>query len=129
MSQFRIYGHANYLRERTRLISDAVHSAAVAGLAIPEEKRFHRFFPLEDGYFFTPDDRSEAYLIIECVLFEGRSMETKKAFYRELLQRLGADCGIAAQDIEFTFIETPRHDWFIRGVPGDELSLNYTVNR
>ncbi len=129
MSQFRIYGHANFLRGRTRSISDALHAAAVAGLAIPEEKRFHRFFPLEDGYFFTPPDRSEAYLIIECVLFEGRSVGTKKAFYQALLQRLEGDCSISAQDIEFTFIETPRHDWFIRGVPGDELSLNYTVNR
>lgn len=26
-------------------------------------------------------------------------------------------------------IETPRHDWGIRGMPGDELNLNYTVER
>jgi hypothetical protein len=26
-----------------------------------------------------------------------------------------------------TFIETPRHDWLVRGQPGDELELTYKV--
>lgn len=26
-----------------------------------------------------------------------------------------------------TFLETPRHNWLIRGLPGDELELNYKV--
>lgn len=127
MSQFRIYGHAMFLKPHARRISAALHAAAVDALKIPESKRFHRFISLDEGMFFTPDDRSEKYVIIECMMFEGRSVATKKAFYRTLLSRMQGDVGIKAQDIELTFIETPRHDWLIRGHAGDELKLDYPV--
>lgn len=127
MSQFKIYGRDRFIREHATEISGAIHRAAVAAFQLPESKRFHRFIPLESGLFFTPDDRSERYIIIECVLFSGRSVETKKAFYRELLAQLANGPGIDAQDIELTFIEAPRHDWLIRGLPGDELELSYPV--
>ncbi len=61
------------------------------------------------------------------MLFEGRSIETKKRFYQRLLTGLGAEHGISPQDVEMTLIETPRHDWLIRGHPGDELELTYKV--
>lgn len=35
--------------------------------------------------------------------------------------------GMSVQDIEITIFETPKHNWGIRGVPGDELKLNYKV--
>ncbi|APF21976.1 putative transglutaminase-like protein [Clostridium butyricum] len=31
-------------------------------------------------------------------------------------------------DVEITIFETPNYNWGIRGVPGDELGLNYKVN-
>jgi Tautomerase enzyme len=37
-------------------------------------------------------------------------------------------CGIAPQDVEITVFETPRANWGIRGVPGDELALGYKVD-
>lgn len=127
MSQFKIYGHARFLAGRTRLLSATIHRSSVAVLGLPESKRFHRFIALDEGCFLTPDDRSERYIIIECVLFEGRSVETKKEFFRHLLAGLRDDHEISSQDVEMTFIETPRHDWLIRGLPGDELKLSYKV--
>lgn len=35
---------------------------------------------------------------------------------------------ISPQDVEVTIFETPKHNWGIRGLPGDELALNYKVN-
>ena len=32
-----------------------------------------------------------------------------------------------ASAVEITIFETPRGHWGIRGLPGDELDLNYTV--
>lgn len=127
MAQFKIYGHVDSLKSNSGVISEAIHRAAVDALGLPESKRFHRFIALEEGMFLTPDDRSDRYVIIECVLFEGRSVGTKKAFYRQLLSSLHARAGIDAQDIELTLIETPRHNWLIRGMPGDELHLTYQV--
>ena len=45
-----------------------------------------------------------------------------------MYQRLHDQLGIAGNDIEITLFETPKHNWGIRGVPGDELMLNYQVN-
>lgn len=127
MAQFKIYGHASFLEGRTESISTALHAAAVDALGLPPAKRFHRFLPLLEGYFVTPEDRSDRYLVIECLMFEGRTVETKKAFYALLLRNLDEQAGISAHDVEVTFMETPRHDWLIRGQPGDELDLPYRV--
>lgn len=67
-----------------------------------------------------------AYLIVEISLFEGHTKETKKSLIRGLFAELGA-LGFAAQDVEITIFETPRHNWGIRGKPGDELQLTYPV--
>jgi phenylpyruvate tautomerase PptA (4-oxalocrotonate tautomerase family) len=80
----------------------------------------------EDDFIF-PADRSAAYTIIEISMFEGRSVAAKKQLIRLLFERIAGECGIAAQDVEITITETPRHHWGIRGRPGDELGLNYTV--
>ena len=59
-------------------------------------------------------------------MFEGRSTETKKLLIHELYRTTTA-IGLSAQDVEITITETPRANWGIRGVPGDELQLPYQV--
>lgn len=129
MAQIKIYGHAAQLGVNRRAISDAIHACAMAELGLPADKRFHRFIPLETADFIHPADRSERYTIIEVSLFEGRQVETKKQFIRALFARF-AELGLAsAQDLEITLTETPRHNWGIRGLPADELTLNYKVEK
>lgn len=128
MAQFKIYGHHSFLEQSAAAISLAIHNASVDALGLPEEKRFHRFIPLEPWQIITPSDRSDRYLIIEIMMFEGRPVATKKAFYIHMLRNLEKECGVAPIDIEVTITETPRYDWLIRGLPGDELSLDYRVN-
>ena len=93
----------------------------------PPEKKFHRFIRLDKEDFIHPEDRSEAYTIIEISVFEGRSEQAKKALIRELFSNLEQSAGISPQDIEITIFETPKVNWGIRGKPGDELALNYKV--
>ena len=111
-----------------RELSDIIHSCAVDALAFPKEKRFHRFIALADGDFIHPPDRSERYTVIEILLFEGRSVEAKKRFIRLLYERNREHLQLDPMDLELTLIETPRHNWGIRGLPGDELDLNYRVD-
>ncbi len=59
-------------------------------------------------------------------MFEGRSVEVKKRLIRLLFERCSA-LGIERNDLEITIFETPKHNWGIRGVPGDELDLSYKV--
>src|SRR5688572_6338998 len=128
MPQVKIYGHAAPLRAMQRQLSDVIHGCAVDALAFPSEKRFHRFIALADGDFIHPPDRSERYTVIEILLFEGRSVEAKKRFIRLLYERASDQLQLSPMDLELTLIETPRHDWGIRGLPGDELELSYRVD-
>ena len=126
MAQIVVYGHAAALRPRIPALSAAIHRATVGVLGLPEDKRFHRFLPLEPDCFLTPADRSEDYIIIEVSMFEGRSPETLKEYVRELYRQTSG-LGIAPIDVEITISTTPRHHWGIRGLPGDELTLDYRV--
>jgi len=126
MAQFVIYGHAAALRPRIRPLSDAIHEAAVTALRLPAAKRFHRFVPLDPDCFIAPPDRSQDYTVIEVSMFEGRSTATKKLLISELYRTTSA-IGLGTHDVEIAITETPRANWGIRGVPGDELELTYQV--
>jgi phenylpyruvate tautomerase PptA (4-oxalocrotonate tautomerase family) len=127
MAQVKIFGLRRSLQNRRTAISQAIHSSVVEALEYPPEKKFHRFIALDEEDFIYPPDRSEHYIIIEISIFEGRSIEAKKMLIRLLYERIPRLCGISTQDIEITIFETPRHCWGIRGMPGDEIGLNYKV--
>lgn len=127
MSQIKVYGRRDHLDPIKARLSDVIHGCIVAALQYPPDKRFHRFFPLAADDFIYPADRSERYTIIEISLFEGRSVAAKKALVRLLYERTAAELDLAPLDLEITLSETPRHNWGIRGQPGDELGLTYTV--
>ncbi|MDQ3657159.1 MAG: tautomerase family protein [Chloroflexota bacterium] len=127
MAQIRIYGRHEHLNAHRDGISNAIHASAMVVLGLPEEKRFHRFIGLDAADFIHPGDRSRQYTIIEISMFEGRSVEAKKSLIRLLFERMETECGIEPQDVEITISETPRHNWGIRGLPADELTLDYQV--
>jgi len=54
-------------------------------------------------------------------------VETKKQLITHLIQNIHEKLNISLTDIEITIFETPKHNWGIRGLPGDELVLNYKV--
>lgn len=127
MAQFKFYGHREVLENQRKALSDATHACATEAFGLPQEKRFHRFEGLDAENFIYPAGRTEKYTIIEVLLFEGRPVEAKKKFYALMFDRFEKELGIGPNDLEITLIETPRHDWAIRGLPGDELELNYKV--
>ena len=128
MSQIKIYGLKDSLKDHQAKLSDAIHKAVVEALAYPVNKKFHRFIGLDQSDFIFPADRSSSYTIIEISMLEGRSVETKKTLIQSLFQYIEQDTGIAPQDIEITIFESPKHNWGIRGQCGDELMLSYKVS-
>ncbi|MCG8001730.1 MAG: tautomerase family protein [Candidatus Thiodiazotropha lotti] len=127
MAQIKIYGLKSNLEENRMAISNSIHKAVMSALEYPPEKKFHRFISLENEEFIYPNDRSAKYIIIEISMFEGRTIETKKTLIRELYTNIESQAGINTQDIEITIFETPKENWGIRGLPGDELTLSYKV--
>jgi phenylpyruvate tautomerase PptA (4-oxalocrotonate tautomerase family) len=127
MAQVKVYGLRRRLEPVRAALSEAIHAAVVEAFQYPPEKRFHRFLHLDDADFLFPADRSDRYTIVEISVFEGRSAGAKKALIRGLYARIPPATGIPPQDIEITISETPRHAWGIRGLPGDEIGLDYRV--
>ena len=93
-----------------------------------KDKKFQRYFPMHADDFYFPAGRTEKYTIIEVSMFEGRSVETKKEFIKLMYLRFREQLDIEENDLEITIFETPKFNWGIRGLPGDELTLNYKVN-
>ena len=127
MSQIKIYGLKEHLDPIKRQLSDVVHSCVVDALHFPEDKRAHRFFPLDPSDFYYPSGRTTKYTIIEISMFEGRSVEAKKHLIHLLFERINQHLNILPQDLEITITETPKHNWGFRGMTGDEIELNYRV--
>ncbi|MFL0198096.1 tautomerase family protein [Clostridium sp. WILCCON 0269] len=127
MSQIKVYGLKDNLNNIKEKLSEVIHSCVVDAFQMPEDKRFHRFFPLDRENFYFQSNRTEKYIIIEISIFEGRTTEAKKKLIRLLFQRIQEELNIMPNDIEITIFETPSYNWGIRGLPGDELSLDYNI--
>ena len=126
MAQVKIYGYRSALDDYKLALSNAIHACLVEAFALPETKRFQRFIALADDDFIHPADRTTRYTILEIILFEGRSVEAKKKLMALLYEKL--EClGISAQDLEIVLLESPKHNWGIRGLNGADLELSYPV--
>ncbi|MCK5831680.1 MAG: tautomerase family protein [Methylococcales bacterium] len=128
MSQIKVFGIKKNLNSVKAQLSDVIHECVVEALQFPQDKRAHRFFPLEKEDMYYPSDRSDAYTIIEITMIEGRTIETKKKLIRLLFDNIQEKIGITHQDIEICIYESPACNWGFRGMYGDEVTLSYKVN-
>ncbi|MGC1307866.1 MAG: tautomerase family protein [Phormidesmis sp.] len=128
MVQVKITGCAESLNPIKAELSNIIHRCLQAAIGTPENKRFQRFFPLASEDFYYPADRSVRYTMIEIVMFEGRSVAAKKELTKLIFEQVTAHLNIAVEDIEIVMFELPKHNWGIRGIPGDELVLDYQTD-
>ena len=128
MAQVKVFALRATIEAHRSELSEAIHESVMEAFRYPRTKRFHRFIALEPEDFVYPGDRSDRYTVIEVSVFEGRSVAAKKALVRALFRNVEERCGIDAHDLEITIFETPRANWGIRGVPGDELEIAYAVD-
>lgn len=124
----RIYGIKEKLNPIKAKLSDVINQCMVDALSFPDNKRAHRFIPMERDDYFYPEGRTEAYTVIEISMMEGRSVEAKKGLIHLLFERIETEVGILPVDVEITISEAPACNWGFRGITGDEAKLNYKVN-
>jgi hypothetical protein len=60
----RIYGIREKLGPIRSRLSDVINECMVEALSFPDNKRTHRFIPLERDNFYFPEGRSNAYTVI-----------------------------------------------------------------
>ena len=123
-----VYGNRVQLDPIKARLSDVIHHCMQSTLGMPEDKRAHRFIPMDPEDFYYPGGRSDAYTVIEINMMQGRTVETKKALIKALFSRIEHELSISPVDIEITIKEQPDHCWGFRGLTGDEAKLNYTLH-
>ena len=124
-----IYGIAEQLNPIKATLSDVIHGVMQAVLGMPEDKRAHRFIPMDKSDFYAPGGRSDAYTVIEINLMAGREIETQKRLIKTLFVDIEQQLGIKPVDIEVIIKEQAPYQWGFRGMTGDEVTdLTYQVN-
>lgn len=124
-----IYGIKEKLNPIKAKLSDIIHACMQSELGMPEDKRAHRFIPLEREDFYYPGGRSEAYTVIEINMMSGRKPETQKRLIKALFENIESQLSISPIDVEITIKEQAPYQWGFRGMTGDEVNdLKYKVN-
>lgn len=124
-----IYGIKDRLNPIKAKLSDVIHGCMQGVLGMPEDKRAHRFIPLERDDFYYPGGRSDAYTVIEINMMSGRKAETQKALIKALFKEIESQLSLDPVDVEITIKEQEPYQWGFRGMTGDEANdLKYKVN-
>jgi len=124
-----IYGIKESLNPIKAALSDVIHSGMQSVLGMPEDKRAHRFIPMDKEDFYYPGGRSDAYTVIEINMMSGRKVETQKKLIKTLFLLIEEQLKISVVDIEIIIKEQAPYQWGFRGITGDEVNdLKYKVN-
>ncbi|MHA3835730.1 tautomerase family protein [Terrabacter sp. AAH1] len=110
-------------------LMNAVHEALVAAFKIPNDDRFVRLTEFEPHAMVNGlgDGVSDTYMRVTIDCFSGRSVEAKRALYRQIVERL-AVYGIPPQDISILLRESPPENWGSGGVPASDYDLGFKID-
>ncbi|MFP2769310.1 tautomerase family protein [Oceanisphaera sp. KMM 10153] len=124
-----IFGIKENLNPIKAQLSDVIHSCMESVLSIPEDKRAHRFVPMNKEDFYYPGGRSDAYTVIEINMMIGRKIEIQKNLIKLLFKEIENKLAIPPVDIEIIIKEQAPYQWGFRGMTGDEVNdLKYKIN-
>lgn len=99
-----------------RTIGEVVYAAMVEVLKAPENDRFQVVTEHDaDDFIFDPSffgiERSTDLIFVQMALVEGRTLEQKRGFYRQVADELHAKLGLRREDIFISLIGTGKDDW------------------
>ena len=55
--------------------------------------------------------RTDSVVFVQITMSQGRTVEAKKAFYRELCERLHAELGLRREDLLVNLVEVVKENW------------------
>jgi phenylpyruvate tautomerase PptA (4-oxalocrotonate tautomerase family) len=99
-----------------KAIADGVHQALVDTYSVPPNDRFQVIEQYEaDTFFYDRQyldiERTDDVVFIHILASRWRDTPMKQALYHAIAQRLSADCGMRAQDIQVFISNNDRQDW------------------
>ena|SRR2546421_11394044 len=107
-------------------IADGVHDAMVTAIGIPKADHFQivderpsESLIFDDGYLGVS---RQQVVFIQITLVRGRTVEQKKALYRQIADNLG-QAGVRGDDVFIQLYETGREDWSFGNGEAQALDL------
>jgi phenylpyruvate tautomerase PptA (4-oxalocrotonate tautomerase family) len=99
-----------------RKVGDVVYRAMLEALSVPPKDRFQIITEHAPGTLvYDPDsldiERGDGFIAIQITLNEGRSVETKKAFYRRVAEDLRRELDVRPQDVFVNLVEVKKENW------------------
>ena len=114
-----LQGHRN--ADVKAAILDGVHRSLIAA-GVPETDRFQRVLELEAQDFKCdakyPDvatSRGSNFVLIEILWSVGRSVKIKRKVAADIVQALGKNPGLDAEQVMIVFVETAWENWAFAG--------------
>jgi len=102
--------------DQAQEIADAIHDAMVATIGIPVDDRF-QIISLRDRRCRIFDrnylgvKRSDSCVFVQITLKSGRSVDQKRALYRQISDKLQTRTGANSGDVMIMLNETRPIDW------------------
>jgi 4-oxalocrotonate tautomerase len=99
-----------------RTIGDVVYKAMVEVLKAPESDRFQVIaeHDADDFVFdrtFFGIERSDDVVFVQLTLAEGRTLEQKRGFYKQVVDELNRRLNLRREDVFIGLVGTGRDDW------------------
>src|SRR5215510_4394213 len=99
-----------------RKVGDVVYRAMLETLNVPPKDRFQVITEhTRESLIFDPEyldiERTEGFIAIQITLNEGRSVETKKAFYARVAESLRRELDVRPQDVLINLVEVKKENW------------------
>jgi phenylpyruvate tautomerase PptA (4-oxalocrotonate tautomerase family) len=96
-------------------IGDVIYDA-LSSIGVPPNDRFQIITEHpKSGLIFDPGylgiERSEALVMIQITLNEGRSLELKKRLYQSIADQLNGRLSIRREDVFINLVEVKKENW------------------
>ncbi|HSB00804.1 MAG TPA: tautomerase family protein [Anaerolineales bacterium] len=102
--------------EFRRKVGEIIYQTMLDTINVPPRDNFQIVTEHDqDSLVYDPEylniQRTDGILIIQITLNEGRTLERKKAFYKQLAERLHEELGIRMEDIFISLVEVKKENW------------------
>jgi phenylpyruvate tautomerase PptA (4-oxalocrotonate tautomerase family) len=112
-----------------RALFEGIHAALVEAFIIPDSDRNQQIYELDEECFEISPSKSNHFVVIEVIVFQGRSFAAKKNLYSAIVRNLERSPGITGGDILIILHEPPKENWGIHGgKPASKVDVGFRID-
>lgn len=117
-------GHADTYK---RGLLEGVRRALCESLRVPDDDPSIRLIEHQPENVIIPPRYSDRYTMVTITMFYGRSLDTKRRLYQNLVSELGR-LGVPGDDVQVVLHAPAVENWSRGGIPASETDPGFTIN-